>query len=123
MALGHPNQEGECGATIIKGSTADISHLVDFAIYDWCWSLSPSESNQEKKLLTRWMGPSFDVGARLCYAVLTAKAQILLRSSVVPLTKKERFAQDILQMKREYTEEISKRLGNRMKPIRSCVRV
>ena len=35
MALNHPNQEGECGATIMKGSTADISYLVDFSIYDF----------------------------------------------------------------------------------------
>ena len=34
MALGHASQKGECGTTIIKESTADISHLCDFIIYD-----------------------------------------------------------------------------------------
>jgi len=36
MALGHPMQNGECGTTIIQGCTADISHLLDFSMYDWC---------------------------------------------------------------------------------------
>ena len=44
-------QEGENGATIITGNTSDISHLVDFGIYDWCWVLSPSSSSQPSKQL------------------------------------------------------------------------
>jgi len=63
MALGHPFQGADCGATIIKESTADISHLVDFGIYDWCWALSPTSSSQDGKQLARWLGPSFNVGA------------------------------------------------------------
>jgi len=89
MALGHPMQNGECGTTIIQGYPADISHLSDFSMYDWCWTLSPKNSNQDKKQLTRWLGPSFDVGGELCYALLTAKAQVIIRSSVSPLKKEE----------------------------------
>ena len=32
MALGHHEQDGDCGTTIIQGFTADISHVVDFMI-------------------------------------------------------------------------------------------
>jgi hypothetical protein len=113
MVLDHPNQEGECGATLIKGNTADISHLVDFSIYDWCWSLSPSESNQDNKQLTRWLGPSFDIGAELCFAVLNSNAKVLFRTSVIPLTTEEENSQDIKQMKDIFTKGLSERLGNR----------
>ena len=117
MALGHASQEGECGTTIVKGDTADISHLVDFSIYDWCWSRSPSESSQEKKQLTRWLGPSFDVGSNLCYAVLTEKGRILHRTSVIPLSREERNSLDVVQQKKEFTKELSERLGDRAKGI------
>jgi len=110
MALGHPMQNGECGTTIIQGYTADISHLSDFSMYDWRWTLSPKDSNQEKKQLTRWLGTSFDVGGELCYSLLTAKAQIIIRSSVSPLKKEEVEAEDIRQMNREFTAELNRRL-------------
>ena len=43
MALGLPIQNGECGKTILQGHTADISHLAEFSMYDWCWTLSLSK--------------------------------------------------------------------------------
>jgi len=113
MTLGHPMQNGECGATIIQGHTADISHLADFSMYDWCWTLPPRDSNQENKQLTRRLGPSFNVGGELCYALLTAKAQVIIRSSVSPLKKEEREAEDIKQMKSEFTQELSRRLESK----------
>jgi len=113
MALGHPMQNGECGATIIQGHTADISHLAYFSMYDWCWTLLPRDSDQENKQLTRWLGSSFNVGGELCYALLTAKAQVIIRSSVSPLKKEEREAEDIKQMKSEFTQELSRRLENK----------
>jgi len=68
MVLGLPIQNGECGKTILQGHTADISHIADFSMYDWCWTLSPRNSNQDRKQLARWLGPSFDVGGELCLA-------------------------------------------------------
>ena len=82
-------------------------------MYDWCWTLSPRDSNQENKQLTRWLGPNFNVGGELCYALLTAKAQVIIRSSVSPLKKEEREAEDIKQMKSEFTQELSRRLESK----------
>ena len=110
MALGLPVQNGECGKSIIQGYTADISHIADFSMYDWCWTLSPSNSNQDRKQLARWLGPSFDVGGEVCYALLTAKAQIIIRSSVSPLKKEEINADDIKDMKKLFTMELNQRL-------------
>jgi len=79
-------------------------------MYDWCWTLSPKDSNQDKKQLTRWLGPSSDVSGELCYALLTAKAQVIIRSSVSPLRKEEVDAEDIKEMKRQFTAELNERL-------------
>lgn len=110
MALGHPMQEGECGATIISGNTADVSHLVDFSIYDWCWVLSPTHSSQDNKQLCRWLGPSFDVGSDLCFVCLTARGRYLHRTSVIPLNALERNSEDIKELKKKFTEELTNNL-------------
>ena len=104
LALGHHLQEGECGTTIVTGETADISHLVDFSIFDWCWALSPRQSTQDAKQLCRWLGPSFTVGGALCFAVTTASAQVLHRSSVIPLKIEERNSDDIKRLKNDFMD-------------------
>ena len=118
MVLGHPRQQGECGATIITGNTADISHLADFSIGDWCWALSPTSSSVDSKLLCRWMGPSFGVGAELCFACLTSKGTYLMRSSVVPLNAAERNSDDIKSLKEEWKNTLKARLKSRAEGVR-----
>jgi len=115
MALGHHEQDGDCGTTIIQGFTADISHVAEFGFYDWCWAWSPKESNQEHMQLGRWCGPSWDVGDELCFAILTANGQILHRSSVFPLSADERNSEEIREMKRRFTTKLENELGDRMK--------
>lgn len=90
MVLGHHEQDGECGATLIYGETADISHLAEFSFYDWVWFVSPKESKYDRMMLGRWLGPSIDVGEALTFAIFTGTAEIVHRSSVLPLTVEER---------------------------------
>ncbi|CAJ1953563.1 unnamed protein product [Cylindrotheca closterium] len=110
MALGLAIQEGECGATIVSGNTKDISHLVDFAIWDWCWCLSPNRSSKDGKQLCRWLGPSFTIGAALCFAVAIANGQVLQRSSVIPLSAEERNSEPMEEKKKEFMEDLKKNL-------------
>ena len=110
MVLGHPLQGGECGATIISGNTRDISHLTDFSIWDWCWALSPTNSKQDNKQLCRWLGPSFDVGADLCYACATARGKIIHRTSVIPLSTEERTSENIKELKKRFMEDLERNL-------------
>ncbi len=117
MALGHHEQEGECGTTIIQGSTADILHVAEFGFYDWCWAWSPKKSSQEHMQLGRWCGPSWDVGDELCFAILTANGQILHSSSVFPLSAAERNRQEIQEIKTRFTTNLESKLGDRMKGI------
>src|SRR5210317_1377168 len=95
IVLGIAIQEGENGTTIITGNTSDISHLVDFSIYDWCWVLSPTSSSQPNKQLCRWLGPSFEVGGDLCFIVVTDWARYLHRTHVIPLSDTECRSEDV----------------------------
>src|SRR5210317_481488 len=118
IALGHPLQEGENGATIIKGETSDISHLVDFSIYDWCWALSPTHAKQENKQLCRWLGPSFDVGGSMCFVCVSSRGTYLHRTSVIPLSTADRNSDDIKGMKRRFTEDLTGRLKEKAEGIK-----
>ena len=117
MALGHFEQEGECGATIIFGETADISHLVEFSFYDWIWFISPKESHLDRMMLGRWLGPSLDVGEALTYAILTPTAEVIHRSSVIPLSTEEKNSEEIKLLKKKYMETLERKLGDRLKGI------
>ena len=117
MVLDHHEQDGECGTTIILGETADISHLAEFSFYDWIWFVSPKESKYDRMMLGRWLGPSFDVGDALTFAIFTGTAEIVHRSSVLPLSVEERRSDDVKQMKRSFMDQVSRKLGERAKGI------
>ena len=117
MALGHYDQEGECGATIIFGETADISHLAEFSFYDWVWFISPKEAKFDRMTLGRWLGPSFDVGEALTYAILTPSAEVIHRSSVIPLSTEEKNSEEIKMLKFKFMESLEKKLGEKAKGI------
>lgn len=106
LALDHPMQEGKCRATIISGNTADVSHLVDFSIYDWCWVLSPTHSSQDNKQLCCWLGPSFKVGSDLCFVCLTARGRYLHCTSVIPLNALDWNNEDTKELSKKFTEEL-----------------
>jgi len=48
----------------------------------------------------------------MCYELLAAKAQVIIRSSVSPLKKEEINGEDIREMKRSFTTELNQRLEN-----------
>lgn len=103
-------QEGECETTIVTGNTSDISHFVDFSIWDWCWALSPKGTSQDKKQLTRRLGPSMTIGGALCYAVATAKGTVLHRTSVIPMTIEENNSEDLKGTKQDFMNDLKGRL-------------
>lgn len=63
--------------------------------------------------LGRWLGPTFDVREALTYAILTPSAEVVHRSSVIPLSTEEQNSEEIKLLKVKYTEGIERKLGNR----------
>ena len=113
LALNHFELDGEVPTTVIRGDTADISYLVEFSIWDWVWYITPGELGTGTKRLGRWLGPSFDVGDALCYAVLTDTVNVVHRTSVFPLSVEDRNNESIKEMKKTFTEKMNRKLGDK----------
>jgi hypothetical protein len=56
--------------TAVSGDTTDISHLCEFAWYDWIWYLDPVDFPVDKRNLGRWLGPAHDIGDVMCAHIL-----------------------------------------------------
>lgn len=118
MNLGHLEQNGQVGTTVITGNTSDVSHLVSFTFYEWIWYHTPQDTGEKTRMaLGKWCGPSFDVGDILCYAVLNSKGSILHKTSVFPLKPEEERSEQIKRMKDEWEAELKAKLGDRIKGI------
>ena len=114
MALNHMELDGEVPATVISGDTSDISYIAEFSIWDWVWYITPADHATQNKRLGRWLGPSFDVGDSLCYAVLTDTVQVVHRTSVFPMSTEDANNESIGEMKAEFTRKLNAKLGDRI---------
>lgn len=79
---------GETPSTKLFGETSDISHLCQFAWYQFVWYIDPVERTLPKTL-GRYLGPSNLVGDTMCSKVLTKTGFVIYRSSVFPVTESE----------------------------------
>ena len=69
---------GEVPETIMTGSTADISHICEFAWYDWVMFRDNIPTFPDHKLiLGRYLGPATDVGSALTAKILKSNGQVV----------------------------------------------
>jgi Reverse transcriptase (RNA-dependent DNA polymerase) len=110
-ALSIRDLEGEVPVTVLTGDTPDISHLVEFGWYEWCWYISPEDVTLLRKSLGRYLGPSSDVGDALCARILTAKGTIVVRTSIFPLSDEETRSAEVSAQKQSFEESVKVKLG------------
>jgi hypothetical protein len=81
---------GEVPETIMTGSTADISHICEFAWFDWvmCRDNIPTFPDH-KLILGRYLGPATDVGLALTTKMLKSNGQVVYRLTLRHLTDHE----------------------------------
>jgi hypothetical protein len=72
--------------TAVSGDTTDISHLCEFAWYDWIWYLDPVDFPVDKRNLGRWLGPAHDIGDVMCARILVQSGQVVSQTSYSPLS-------------------------------------
>jgi len=78
---------GEVPETIMTGDTADISHICEFAWYDWVMFRDNIPTFPDDKLiLGRYLGPATDIGSALAAKILKANGQVVYRSTLRHLT-------------------------------------
>jgi len=97
---------------MVTGRTPDISEYLDYGWYDTLWYYD-QEANfpNERRKLGKWLGVAHRVGQALCYYILNENAQVIVRSTVQPISKEEFNTQIIQQQISELDQRIVERIG------------
>ncbi len=78
---------GQVPETIMTGDTADISHIAEFAWFDWVMFRDNVPAYPDDKMtLGRYLGPATDTGSALTSKILKANGQFVCRTMVRPLS-------------------------------------
>lgn len=95
------------------GETGDISNLVQFEWYQWCYH---REKNAKypfpQEHLGHCLGPSFANGNEMVQLVLCKTGKIITRRTLCPLTEDEMLDPRIKKQREEFDEKIRSRLGD-----------
>ena len=126
-ALNMHELKGKTPMTKMTGETADISFLSEFGFYNWVWCIDQEgrhgqemtqERSMARKKLGRCLGPSDNVGDKMCGTVLTERAQTLDRTSIIPLTEVEKNMDSVRRAKHIFEQVLAAKLKDRMNAIR-----
>ena len=103
---------GQVPETIMKGSTADISHISEYKWYDWVMFRDNLPTFPDDKLiLGRYLGPATDVGSMMTAKILKENGQFVCRSTLRRLTQEELDSPVHSELRRKFTESIDATLG------------
>eukprot|EP00957_Ditylum_brightwellii_P205724 15345117-Ditylum_brightwellii.AAC.1 len=86
----HPLWElkDEAPETVMAGNTANISHFSDLPWYQWVYLRDTTIAfPEDKEMLGRYLGPSFDVGPAMCAKFLKENSRAVNRTTYRPLNK------------------------------------
>ncbi len=98
--------------TIMTGSTADISHICEFAWFDWIMFRDNIPMFPEDKLiLGRYLGPATDVGSALTTKILKSNRQVVYRSTLRHLTDHEHACSVHTADRESFDNSIAEQLG------------
>jgi hypothetical protein len=110
-----PGLDGTNPYETIYARTADISEYVQFDWYQYVWYLEPAQlanGVKTRKAIGRWLGVATNTGSKMCYRILNAKGQILLRSSVIPVKPEEKLRDEVMIRIKEHDTNIERKFGN-----------
>ena len=73
----------------LTGDTIDLSEYLDFDFYDPVWYWETLSGEKGEALPGRWLGIPHYIGAGMCYSVLNKNENVISRSTVQHITKKD----------------------------------
>ena len=75
----------------MTGQAADISHICEYAWFDWVmFRYGPHVSYPDNNLvLGRYLGPTLNFGPAMCSKILKNNGKVVSRSTLHPLTREE----------------------------------
>ena len=81
---------GQVLETIMKGTTADISHIAEFGWYDWVMFCDNVPAYPDKKVvIDRYLGPAIDMGSALTAKIFKDNGRFVCCSTLQHLTQQE----------------------------------
>lgn len=105
--------QGEVPQTVVSGQTADISSLCQHSWYEWVkFRHTPASFPEDKMVLGRYLGPSFDVGPALTAKILKANGQIFHTSTYRGLTQDEVDSPEERSEREAFDKSVAEKLGN-----------
>jgi hypothetical protein len=97
---------------IMRGNTADISHIAEFGWYDWVMFRDNKPSYPDDKLiLGGYLGPVIDTGSALMAKILKPKGVFVCRSTLRHLTDEELDSSVHKDMRQKFDVSIECHLG------------
>jgi hypothetical protein len=110
-ALNIHSLQGETPHTVLTGDTGDISHICEFSWYDIVWYIDITEKMQNCKLGC-YLGPSPDIGQAMSSKILTSKATVIVRTSVLPLSVEDKNSDVVRTQIQEFDKALAVALGD-----------
>ncbi len=103
---------GKVPETIMTGITANISHISEFAWYDWVMFRDNVPTFPDDKLtLGRYLGPATDVGSALTAKILKSNGQFVCRSTTRHLNDDERNCITHAEMRKAFDASVYEAIG------------
>jgi hypothetical protein len=103
---------GKVPETIMTGSTADISHICEFAWFDWVMFRDNTPTFPEDKLILRhYLGPTTDIGLALTAKILESKGQVVYRLTLQLLTDYAHACPVHTAGRKAFNDSIAEQLG------------
>ena len=113
-ATGRYDLHGRTPYELVLNYTPDISELVTFTWFQWCYYLC---EHTKTKVLCRWLGPSHGIGQAFCSYLLTDKATFIARSSVIPVPDEELNTDIVRQNCVNFMASVEQKIGNHKDPL------
>ncbi len=110
---------GEIPETIMKGGTADISQICEFAWYDWVMFRDTVDTiafPDDKLTLGRYLGPVTDIGLALMAKILKQNGQYVCCLILRHLTPEETLCMVQIAARSHFNKMIIKRIGHKSIP-------
>jgi hypothetical protein len=110
---------GEVTETIMKGGTADISQICEFAWYDWVMfrdTVNKIAFPHKRLTLGRYLGPAIDVRLALTAKILKQNGQYACRLTLRHLTLKETLCTVQIAAQLHFDNMITERIGHKSVP-------
>ena len=102
---------GKVPETMMTGSTADTSHICEFAWFDWVMFRDNTPTFPDDKLiLGRYLGPATDVGLALTAKILKSNRQVMYRSTLQNLNDNKHACPVHIANRKAFDDSIAERL-------------